>query len=84
MKLFVYKTLFACFCVFLLFQFTIGSFKRNLEQKIYNLMTKENTDMIKEKIRDEIRNSLKKDNILNKEDAALINNFLNKINNELK
>ena len=39
--------------------------------------------MIKEKIREEIKNSLKKDNILNEEDATLIKNFLNKINNEL-
>lgn len=83
MKLFVYKTLFVCFCVFLLFQFTIGSLKRNLEQKIYNLKSKENVEMIKEKIREEIKNSLKKDNILNEEDATLIKNFLNKINNEL-
>ena len=37
-----------------------------------------------DKIRDEIKKAIKKDRYLSKEDAKLINQFLNKIRSELK
>ena len=38
---------------------------------------------IKEKLRDELRNAVSKENYLSPEDAELINKFINKLRNEL-
>ena len=84
MKFFIYKTLVFCFCIFLLFQLTIGSLIKKYEAKLYNLKSKENIEYVKEKIREEINISLKKEKILKKEDSILLKKFLDKINNELK
>lgn len=70
--------------VFFLYQFTIGYTISKLEQKIYSIDVKEYSTFLKNKIRDELKNGLKKDFILNKEDAIILKNFLDKINNELK
>ena len=39
--------------------------------------------MIKEKIREEIKVAIEKDEFISKEDANLINNFFNKIRSDL-
>ena len=62
MRLFVYKTLLFLY-VFLFYKLTLGNLISNLEDKIFNLSTKENAIAIKEKIRQEIKGSLKKENI---------------------
>ena len=69
---------------FFLYQFTIGYTISKLEQKIYSIDVKEYSTFLKNKIRDELKNGLKKDFILNKEDAIILKNFLDKINKELK
>ena len=84
MKIFVYKTLFVFFLIYLLLQFTIGAKIRQIQQEIDNFKSKENVEIIKNKIRDEIRNAINKERYLNKEDAQLINNFIDKIKTELK
>ena len=73
MKIFVYKTLFVFFLIYLLLQFTIGAKIRQIQQEIDNFKSKENVEIIKDKIRDEIRNAINKESYLNKEDAQLIN-----------
>ena len=83
MKLFIYKSLFVSLLIFLIFHATFGFVLRKYEAKIYNLLSKDNLIFLKEKAKQEIKNSIKKDRILNKEDSALIKNFLNKINSEL-
>ena len=55
-----------------------------IENKIQDLSSEENKKIIKQKIRKELNSSLKKDKILNKEDAILINKFLEKIKSELR
>ena len=52
--------------------------------KLLRLTEKENIVLVKEKIRSEIKDGLKKKQILNKEDAQLINKLYNKIKNEIK
>ena len=84
MKTFVYKTLFVFLLFYLLFQFTIGAKIKEFENQLYNLKSKENAEMIKNKLRDELNNAISKENYLNEEDAKLINDFLNKIKSELK
>ena len=83
MKLFIYKSLFIFFLIFLLFQLTIGSLIKNYEEKIDHYLSKYYIDHIKSKIREEIKNAIEKDNYINPEDAELINKFLKKLQKEI-
>ena len=84
MRLFVYKSLFIFLCILITFKLTIGSLLKEVETKISQIKSKENIVLIKDKIREEIRGSLNKDQILNKEDAILLKKFLEKINSEIQ
>ena len=84
MRLFVYKSLFIFFCILITFKLTIGSLLKDVETKISQIKSKENIVLIKDKIREEIRGSLNKDQILNTEDAILLKKFLEKINSEIQ
>ena len=84
MKLFVYKTLFVFICVFLLFEFTVGAKLNEYEKKLQLFQSDHGRETIRQKIRDEIKKSLEKENILSSEDKILIKSFIEKINNELR
>ena len=84
MKLFVYKALFVFICVFLLFKFTVGAKLNEYENKLQLFQSDYGREKIRQKIRDEIKKSLEKENILNPEDKFLIKSFIEKINRELK
>ncbi len=84
MRLFVYKSLFIFFCILITFKLTIGSLLKDVETRISQIKSKENIVLIKDKIREEIRGSLNKDQILNTEDAILLKKFLEKINSEIQ
>ena len=47
-------------------------------------MNKKTVDEFKDKIRTEINTSLKKDKILNKEDALMLNQLFNKLSSEIR
>ncbi len=83
MKLFVYKTLFVFVCIFLLFQFTVGYQLKKFQGRLEQFKSKENIENVKNKLREEMKNAVKKENYLNEEDAKLINQFINKIRQEL-
>ena len=83
MKLFVYKTLVACFLIFVLFHLTIGYTLRSYENKIKNYFSKDKINFLKDKIREEIKDGLEKERILSKEDSVLLNKFLEKISKDL-
>jgi len=83
MRIFVYKTLFVFVCIFLLFQLTIGSKVREINTKLDKFKSKENVEIVKNKMRNEIKSAIEKDSYLTPEDALLINNFLNKLKKEL-
>ena len=83
MRIFVYKTLFVFVCIFLLFQLTIGSKIREINSKLDKFKSKESVEIVKNKMRNEIKSAIEKDNYLTPEDALLINNFLNKLKKEL-
>ena len=68
----------------MLFHLTIGAKIKEYENLLYNLNSKENAEMIKNKVREELKNAITKENYLSEEDAKLINDFLNKIKSELK
>lgn len=52
--------------------------------KLFNLTEKENVELLKSKIRLEIKKGLSKDKILNEEDKVLLYKFYLKIKNEFK
>ena len=83
MKTFVYKTLFIFVCIFILFQLTIGAKIKQLNKELAELKSKENIEIIKDKLRDELRNAISKENYLTPDDAKLINEFINKLKKEL-
>jgi len=83
MKIFVYKTLFVTVCVFILFQLTFGMKIKQLNHKLEEFQSKKNIEDIKDKLRDELRNAISKENYFKPEDAELINKFINKLKDEL-
>ena len=83
MKIFVYKTLFIFICAFFLFQLTIGSKIKQLNNEIEKYKSQKNINDLKNKLRDELRTAVNKENYLSPEDAKLINDFINKLKKEL-
>ena len=83
MKIFIYKLLISLVAIFILFQLTIGALIKEAKKNIQELSSKETAILFKEKIREEIKNGLSKENILSKEDAVLLNQFYEKIKQEL-
>ena len=83
MKIFLYKSLFIFFLVLILFKLTIGKLITDYEKKFEELLSKEYINKVKTEIRDEMRAGIEKDNILNAEDAQLINKFLIKLQREI-
>ena len=83
MKIFLYKSLFTFFLVLILFKLTIGKLINDYEKKFEELLSKEYINKVKTEIRDEMRAGIEKDNILNAEDAQLINKFLIKLQKEI-
>jgi|TARA_B100001063_G_C16717352_1_gene531484 hypothetical protein len=83
MKIFVYKALFIGFMIFVVFYGTFGYVIKSYESKIQNSLNKDKLNFLKDKIRSELKEGLKKDRILNKEDSVLLNQFIKKITREL-
>ena len=83
MKIFVYKLLITLVAIFILFQLTVGLLIKEVKKNIQVLSSKETAIQFKDKIREEIKNGLSKENILSKEDAVLLNQFYEKIKQEL-
>ena len=84
MKLFVYKCIIVFFLAIIGFQLTFNYAKREVARQIDEIGSKENFDTIKDSIRNQLKDALQKEDLIKKEDAELINNFLNKISKELK
>ena len=83
MKLFIYKILIVFFLTLILFKLTIGSLIRNYESKVDLYFTKDNLSLAKDKLREEMKNAIEKEQYLKPEDAKLINDFLKKIQKEI-
>jgi|TARA_B100001059_G_C17647504_1_gene482642 hypothetical protein len=83
MKQFIYKTIIIIIAVIVLFEFTIGNKISQIYEKVDVISTKEGRKDSVNKIRDEMKRAVEKERYLSKEDAKLINSFLNKIRKEL-
>jgi len=84
MKIFIYKTLIISFLIFILFHLTVGYTIRSFETRFFNTFSKEKINYVKDKIREEIKNSISKERILEEEDAKNLGKFIDKIINEIQ
>ena len=84
MKSFIYKAIIVILSIVLVYEFTIGKQISKYSNQINTLTSKEGRKESVNKIREEINKGIKKQRYLSKEDAQLINKFLNKIQSELK
>ena len=84
MKIFLYKLAIILVGVFLLFEFTIGSKLKLYERNLINILSKQNIESIKQKAKDEMRIAINKDVYLDPKDAKLLNQFIKKIQKDLK
>ena len=83
MKIFIYKTIFFIICMFILYQFTIGKKIEYYEHKLKNLTTDQGRESIRNKVREELKKGINKEQILNTEDKELIKKIFTKIQKEL-
>ena len=82
-RIFIYKTVFIFFCTYLLYNFTIGKKIDEYENKLKYFKTDQGRDVLRNKFKEEIEKSLKKENILNNDDKVLLKKFIQKLSNEL-
>ena len=83
MKIFIYKTLFVTFCLFVLVLLSINITINRFDKKIGEITSKENIFLLKQKIRAEMNIALNKDPYLDPEDSKLIGQFIKKIAYEI-
>ena len=56
---------------------------KSIEKRISSNFSKENIEILKSKIKDEMNNAINKDKFISNEDAELINKFIDKLVNDL-
>ena len=83
MKSFIYKAIIIVLAIVIIFEFTVGSKINEISSKFNYFATKEGRKEGVVKIREEMKKAIKKERYLSKEDAKLLNQFLNKIQTEL-
>lgn len=84
MKSFIYKIIISVIAVILIYELTLGKQISKYSNQLNILTSKEGRKESVNKIREEINKGIKKERYLSKEDAKLINKFINKIQRELK
>jgi len=84
MKIFFFKSILIFFLFIIAFHLTFNIAIKKINQKVFEITTKENIEKIKNQIRDEMKNAIEKDNYISKDDAKLISSFLKKIMKDLK
>ena len=84
MKQFIYKTLIAVVAIVLVYELTIAKQIKEFTSQSEVLMTKEGRKDGVNKIREELNKAVKKERYLSKEDAKLINQFIQKIKKEIR
>ena len=83
MKIFIYKLLISLVAFYIFFEITIGS-RIDYFENLVNTFKDDNQRIImKEKLKDELRKAIKKENYFTEDEKYLISNFIKKIQNEL-
>ena len=84
MKIFIYKSIIVFFLLIIAFHVTVNYKLRSYEKELKSFSSEENKEKYKNKIKDEMRKAIKKENYFTEEEKNLINDFLQKIKKELQ
>ena len=83
MKIFIYKLFISLFAFYILFELTIGSRIDYFKNLVNSLKDSDQRIIIKEKLKEELRKAIKKENYLTEDEKYLISSFIIKIQKEL-
>ena len=83
MKIFIYKLIISLVFLYAFFEFTIGTRLDYYKDSLSSLGDHQKRLVIKEKVKSELRNALKKENYFTEEERILISSFIKKIQKEL-
>ena len=83
MKIFIYKLLISLVAFYVFFELTVGSRIDKIENLVNSLRDDNQRIIMKEKLKDEMRKAIKKENYLTDDERYLILNFIKKIKDEL-
>ena len=83
MKQYVYKIIIFILAIIFIYEFTIGKQINKYADQLNSINSKDGRKETIEKIKNELRKGVEKDRYLSKEDAKLINKFIEKIKKEL-
>lgn len=84
MRQFIYKLLIIVVGIVLVYEFTIGKQIAQFKDRLNIFISKEGRRDGVDKLRNEIKKGVNKERYLSKEDAILLNKFINKIRSELQ
>ena len=84
MKIFLVKSIIVFFGIFFLFQATIGSQFKSFRDSLDTFSSNEKRDVLKEKIKNEMKKGIEKENYFKEDEKVLISKFLKKIFKELE
>tara|TARA_B100001057_G_scaffold402695_1_gene414696 strand:+ start:654 stop:911 length:258 start_codon:yes stop_codon:yes gene_type:complete len=83
MKLFFYKSILILFLFLVGFHYSFNYVVKTTKNKIENTLSKEKIELLEKKIKEEMQTAIDKSTFISKEDANLINKFLDKIKTDL-
>ena len=83
MKIFIYKLLVTLLFLYIFFEITIGSRIDHFTNKINMFTDHQSRIEFKNKLKDEMKKGIEKENYFTNEERILISNFINKITKEL-
>ena len=83
MRQFIYKTIIVIIALVVAFEFTIGKTINKFNQKAEMVFSKEGRKGMVVTVKKEMQKAIDKENYLTEDERLLINNFINKIKNEL-
>ena len=83
MKIFFYKSLLIFFLFLIGFHFSFNCAVKSVKRELEGLVSKEQIEILKSKIKDEMNSALDKNEIIKENEAKLINKFINKIISDL-
>ena len=83
MKIFLYKLLISLVAFYIFFEITIGSKIDYVEKTLNSFKDDNQRILMKDKLKEELRKAIKKENYLTEDERYLISSFIEKIKNEL-
>ena len=83
MKIFLYKLFISLVAFYIFFEITIGSKIDYVEKTLNSFKDDNQRILVKDKLKEELRKAIKKENYLTEDERYLISSFIEKIKNEL-